>query len=459
MATATVTASNGPLDVQGLVSQLMTVAKQPLTRMNGQVSSYNARISDYGALSSDLTAMQSSLTSLSSGQLINSFKASSSNAAVLSATASSAASIGNYNLVVNNLASAQNLALTGQANAAAGLGNLADTLDFTFADGSKASVSIDANASLDQIGNAINAAGISVSASVVKADGGATPYRLVLTGTNVGQGKAFSLIAASGQSALSFLNFDSSAAMDAAGNITDSRLTARARDASLVVNGLTMTSASNTVSNAINGVTLSLTQAGSSTLTVASDSDAIKDKVQAFVDAYNKISRDATTLYKGDLQGDYALTYMQSEFAKILNTPISGADGSTTVAYLAQAGISLQKDNTLKLDPAALNAAIANNPSAVANLFGNANGDGFAQRFNNTINDHLGPAGLISTRTATLNQQVKAVKDRMDQEQNRLDTIQSGYLAQYTKLNSSLLAMQQTSSKLTSMLTSLSSSR
>lgn len=452
---ASITSSTGPLDVQGLVSQLMTVAKQPLNRMNSQVSSYNTQISDYGVLSSDLTAMQTTLTSLSSGQFINTFKATSSNTTVLTGTASSSASAGNYSVVVNNLATSQNLALAGQASETASLGNTADALKFTFADGTTASVNIDANATLDQISSAINSAGIGVSASVVKADSSATPYRLVLTGTGVGASKAFSTSATSGQTALSFLNFDSTAAVDADGKITDSRLTAKAQDASMVVNGLALTSSSNTVTTAINGVTLSLTQAGTTTLTVASDSDAIKGKVQAFVDAFNKVSKDATTLYKGDLQGDYTLAYLQTEFAKILNTPISGADGSTTIAYLAQAGISLQKDNTLKLDATALNAAITKNPTAVANLFGNANNDGFAQRFNNTINDYLGPKGLITTRTTTLNQQVKAMKDKISQEETRLSTVQTGYLTLYTKLNSSLMKMQQTSTSLTSMLSSL----
>jgi flagellar hook-associated protein 2 len=458
MASATVTSSTGPLDVQGLVSQLMTVAKQPLNRMNSQVSSYNTQISDYGALSSDLTSMQSTLTALSSGQFINTFKATSSNTTVLSGTADSNANAGNYSVVVNNLASSQNLAYAGQASETTGLGNTADSLNFTFADGTTGSVSISANATLDQISSAINSAGIGVSASVVKADNSSTPYRLVLTGTGVGADKAFSTSAASGQTSLSFLSFDRTAAVDGSGNITDTRLTAKAQDANLVVNGLALTSSSNTVTSAINGVTLSLTQSGATTLSIASDSAAIKGKVQAFVDAYNKVSNDATVLYKGDLKGDYTLSYLQSAFAKILNTPISGADGSTTVAYLAQVGVSLQKDNTLKLDADALNTAITKNPVAVANLFGNTDNDGFAQRFNKTINDYLGPTGLITTRTTTLNQQVKTMKDKVDMENNRLDTVQTGYLSLYTKLNSSLMAMQQTSSSLTSMLASLSSS-
>ncbi|MBV8048826.1 MAG: flagellar filament capping protein FliD, partial [Paludibacterium sp.] len=367
MATSTITSASGPLDVQGLVSQLMNVAKQPLNRMNQQVSTYNSQISDLGALSSDLTALQGTLTSLSSGQFINTFKATSSNTSVLSATASQSANPGIYNVAVNNLATAQNLAFNGQASESASLGNAADTLNFTFGGGKTATVAISANSSLDEISNSINAAGIGVSASVVKADNSAAPYRLVLTGAGVGAAQSFSTSTAGGQASLSFMTFDAAAAVDGSGNITDSRLTARAKDASLTVNGLTLTSSSNTVTSAINGVTLSLTQAGSTALSVASDSAAIQAKVQTFVDAYNKVASDAQTLYNGNLKGDYTLVHLQTTLAKLLNTPISGADGSTTIAYLAQAGVSLQKDGKLKLDATALNAAIANDPAAVVN--------------------------------------------------------------------------------------------
>ncbi|TDR78452.1 flagellar filament capping protein FliD [Paludibacterium purpuratum] len=459
MASSSITSSTGPLDVQGLVSQLMNVAKQPLNRMNQQVSTYSSQISDLGALSSDLTAFQGTLSSLSSGQFINTFKATSSNTAVLTATATSSANPGIYNVTVNNLATAQNLAFTGLANETASLGNSADTLTFTFGDGKTATVALAANSSLDQISNSINSAGIGVSASVVKADNSATPYRLVLTGNSVGADKAFSTSTSGGQAALSFMSFNAAAAVDGTGKITDNRLTASAMDASLVVNGLTLTSSSNTVTSAINGVTLNLTQSGATTMTVASDSAAIQAKVQGFVDAYNKVANDTSILYKGDLKGDYTLVNLQTELVKILNTPISGADGSNTIAYLAQAGISLQKDGKLKLDATALNTAITNNPTAVTNLFGNSNQDGFAQRFNSTINNFLGPTGLVTTRTNTLNSQSKAVKDKVDQEKTRMDIVQAGYLALYTKLNSSLMRMQQTSTSLTSMLSSMTANK
>lgn len=457
MSTPSISSATGPLDVQGLVSQLMTVAQQPLNRMNSTMQTENSQISDYGNLSSDLTTLQSSLTSLASGAFINTLQATSSNTNILSASADNTANAGNYNITVNTLASSENLALNGLASETNSLGNAADTMNFTFGDGSTQSVSIAAGASLDQIAASINSAGIGVAASVVKADNSSTPYRLVLTGNTVGAGQSFSTSTTGGQSALSFLNFDASSAVDSSGKITDSRLTAQAQDASLTVNGLTMTSSSNTVTNAVLGVSMNLTQTGTTVLTVARDSAAIQKQLQSFVTAYNKVQSDSTSLYQGDLQGDFNLVQLQQGFDSILQTPISGADGTSQVAYLAQIGISIQKDGSLSLDTTALNAAINQNPKAVANLFGNDNNDGFAQRFNNSINNMLGPQGLITTRTTSLNQMVSAEKDQIAQEQNRLSTVQAGYLTLYSNLNSALMEMEQTSSSLTKMLSSGSS--
>jgi flagellar hook-associated protein 2 len=460
MSTASITSSTGPLDVQGLVSQLMTVAEQPLNNMQSQLQSYNSNISSYGTLNSDLTSLQSSLTPLSSGQFVDTYKATSSNTNVLNATASTEASAGNYGVTVNTLASPQNLAFDGQSSETASLGNQAETLNFSFGSGTSSSVKIPANSSLDDISSAINAAGLGVSASVVTADSSSTPYRLVLTGNTVGSGNAFSTsVSGSTDSTsttdpLSFLNFSAASAVDSTGKITDSRLTEQAQNANLTVNGLSMTSTSNTVTNAINGVTLNLTQTGSTTLTVASDSSGIQSQVQTFVSAYNQLVNDSNNLYQGSLQGDFTLVTMQNMFSSLLNTPISGANGSSQVAYLAQVGVSLQKDGTLALDDTALNTAIANNPKAVANVFGNSNNDGFAQRFNTTINSLLGPQGLITTRTTTLNTEVKDENNRISQEQERLSTLQSSYLTQYSALNSSLAQMEQTSSRMTSMLSS-----
>jgi flagellar hook-associated protein 2 len=206
------------------------------------------------------------------------------------------------------------------------------------------------------------------------------------------------------------------------------------------------------VTGAVLGVSMNLTQTGSTVLDVSRDTTAIQNQVQGFVTAYNKLQGDSTSLYNGDLQGDYNMVEVQNMFDSLLNTPIAGANGSSQVAYLAQVGVSLQKDGSLSLDTTALDNAISNNATDVANVFGNNNNDGFAQRFNDTINQLLGPQGLVTTRTTTLNSMVGDENNAIAQEQTMLATQQQSYLTQYSNLNSALAQMEQTSSSLASMI-------
>ena len=184
----------------------MTVEQQPITRLNNQISSYNAKISALGTVQSALASFQSAVQGLNS-LTFNSFSATSSNSAVLSATASSIAKPGNYSLTVSQLAQAQNLVVAGQASATTAIGSGASTtLTFDFGTisggtltngtytgasfasngGATKSVTIDSsNNTLSGIRDAINAANIGVTASIIN-DGSASPYRLVLTSNTTG---------------------------------------------------------------------------------------------------------------------------------------------------------------------------------------------------------------------------------------------------------------------------------
>ncbi|WVV49048.1 flagellar filament capping protein FliD [Pseudomonas sp. NA13] len=126
------------------------------------------------------------------------------------------------------------------------------------------------------------------------------------------------------------------------GNMTE---TVEALDAELTINGIAISSQSNTVEDALQGVTLSLSATGSSqTLTIAQDTDAILDAITAFVDAYNDYvttvdeltSYDADTDTAGELLGDSTTRRISSE----LSSDLYSAIGSGTYSYLSQLGIS-----------------------------------------------------------------------------------------------------------------------
>ena len=133
---------------------------------------------------------------------------------------------------------------------------------------------------------------------------------------------------------------------------------------------------------------------------------------------------------------------------------MTGVDPVKSYAFLAQVGISLQKDGTLKLDQTAFNDAMQKDKQAVTNLFGNNTNTGFAQRFNNEINSMLGPSGVIETSKSTIKSKVNIETQLQSSLQSRLDTKQAQLLQQYTNLNKTLAQMQSGSNSLFNMISS-----
>lgn len=379
------------LDVNGIVSKLMDVERQPLAKLDQREAAYQAQISAYGSLKGALSSFQTSLQGLKTPSRFQALTASTSDGTVASASASSAATPGSYSLEVSKLAQPQKLAAAGQTSTAAAIGNGTLTFDFGTISGGTLdpatgkytgasftsngagvkTVVIDAsNNSLAGIRDAINAAKIGVTAAIVN-DGSSTPYRLVLSPDN--PGKANSLkISASGDAALSSL-----VAQDPAGvqNLSE---TVTAQNAEFKVDGVVVSKSSNTVTDAIPGVTLNLlkTNAGSpSSITVARDTAGVKSAVEGFVKAYNDLNKSLTDLSSYNsaakqgaiLQGDSTVRSLQAQLRGTLSSSLTGTGSSYTT--LSQIGVSFQKDGTLAVDSAKLQTAIDNSFSDIAGLF------------------------------------------------------------------------------------------
>lgn len=363
------------LDVNGIVSKLMQVESQPLVRLAQQEASYQAKLSAYGSLNSALSSFKSAVDGLNDLSKYNSYRASSSDSSILSGSASSSAAAGTYNIEITKLSQAHTLLAAGQSSSTNGLGNGATTLSFRFGTagtpstfGSAKTVSISANSSLQEIAAAVNAANVGVSASIVN-DGSSLPYRLVFTSTSTGAAQSMSVTTADA-TLQGFLSYDQVGTDPK--NMTQ---TAVAQDAALTVNGVGISSPSNSVTGAINGVTLSLAKVGSSTLTVARDTNSVQSAVQAFVKAYNDFNKtvadlsgyDATTKKAGPLQGDSVVRTVQYQARRALSTALTGVGGNLTT--LSQVGVSFNKDGSLALDSSKLSSAISTNFADVAALF------------------------------------------------------------------------------------------
>ncbi len=374
------------IDVQSLVQQLVDAEKTPTSnRLDLKQATLQAKLSAYGTFKSALSTFQSALTSLRSTSLGQTKSVAVGNADLFSASASSIADVGTYSIEVKQLA--QNHSLATASGAYTSLTDTVGTGTLTFSFGTYAnsddtgaftenankaakSVVIDsAHQTLSGVRDAVNAANIGVQASVVDDGNG---YRLVFKSTDSGASNALQISAAEDPSGsgLADLTYDSTVK-----NLTR---TVAAQDAIATVDGLEVSRSTNTVSGAIHGVTLQLNKAmeGSpTTLTVSQDTGTLGSTIQNFVTQFNTLQStintatayDAKTGQAGPLLGDSMVRSVSSQIRQVVGGAITGLDGNYRA--LVDIGISTQRDGTLALDTAKLNAALADDPQAVALLF------------------------------------------------------------------------------------------
>lgn len=241
-------------------------------------------------------------------------------------------------------------------------------------DGDKASgvVTLEAgDQSLQGIRDAINKANIGVQASIVS-DGSASPYRLVLTSTKTGEKSSMKITLSGENGAAADPALQSLLGYDPAG-AQGMRQTSAAQSAKLDVNGVAVTSDTNNISGAIQGVTLDVSQTGKSNVTIAKDTNAVKTSVDAFVKAYNTLnstmksltSYDPETKKGGPLVGDSTVRSVQTQLRGLLGNAV----GEGKLNTLSQVGITFQKDGSLAVDSSKLNKAMTENFGEIAGLF------------------------------------------------------------------------------------------
>jgi flagellar hook-associated protein 2 len=465
------------LDLSTLLSNLETAESQPLVQLQQRQVSYTSKLSAYGQLQSALTTLQTAAKKLGDPAFFQGVKATAGTADVLSATAGATASAGTYSINVSQLAQAQSVVAVGQANAKTAVGNGTLTIDFgTIAGGSydavsgkytgasftpdasrtAKSITIDSsNNTLEGIRDAVNAAKAGVTASIVN-DGSGTPNRLVLTSTETGKISSMR-IAVAGDAALSSL-----LAHDPAGT-QNLQQTLQASNAELTVNGIAVTSATNTVKESIQGVTLNLLKVGTSSLGVARDTGTVEAAINDFVKVYNTLQGTAGTLtsYDADkkkgaaLMGDSTLRNIQVSLRQVLTNPQSGA-----MKTLSEIGVGFEKDGTMSVNADKLKSALATSLEGVAGLFSSAGGStaGYGKQLSALVDKVTGTGGALKVATDGMSQSLKDLGEQYDEMQARVDAKVEHYRAQFTQLDLLVSRMNSTSSYLTQQFAGLSNS-
>jgi flagellar hook-associated protein 2 len=437
------------IDVNALVSQLMALERRPLDTLNRHKSFYNDGLSAYGKISGDLSSFQSATAALKNTGSFNVFTAVAADATLLTASVDSTASATNHSITVTQLAQSQKLfsaAFADTTITTLGTGSL------TFNNGNGATpfvVTIDAtNNTLAGIASAVKSAtgNFGVSASIVN-DG--TGNRLLFSPTSTGAANAITVgVVDTGDGnntdnlGLSRLSYTGTA-----NNLTQTQV---AQNAIITVDGLTgISKASNTISDVIQGVTLNLLKGGgaSTTLNVAVDTTTITANVTNVVTAYNKLINDIKSLHQkgGTLEADNTVLNIQAQLLAVFNTP--AAISGNAYSYLAQVGLSLQKDGTLAVDTGVFQNALSSKLNDVTKLFTDST-QGYMQRFYSNTLQLLQPNGLVDSKNQGLNSQISNLGAQIDQMQTRLTLTEARLRKQYSSLDAMLGSMSQLSNLL-----------
>ncbi|MDM0104345.1 flagellar filament capping protein FliD [Variovorax sp. J22R24] len=471
MATISSLGVGSNLDLSSLLTQLQTAESQPLVALEAKAKSYTSKLSAYGTLQSALGTLQSAAKKLSDPALFQSVTGTPTVSGILSASSADPTSSGNYSIVVSQLAQAQSAIAAGQANTTTAIGSGKVTIDFGTitggtldaatgkysgagftADGTRAakSITIDpTNNTLGGIRDAINAAGAGVTASIVN-DGSGTPYRLVLNSTQTGEASSMR-ISVDGDAALqNLLNNDPAGTQNL-------QQTIAAQNAKLNVNGIAITSGSNTVKEAIQGTTLTLVQTGTTGLSMKANTTSVTSAINDFVKAYNSLQSTATSLtsYDADtktgaaLVGDSTLRNLQTRIRQALTTPQSG--GTNDMKVLTEIGVSFQKDGTLAVDSTKLSKALETNLEGVSKLFASATGStsGYGKQIDALVDDLTKTGGSLKVATDGVTSTIKELDEQYDAMQARVDATVDRYRKQFNQLDVLINSMSNTMTYLT----------
>lgn len=453
------------LDLASILDSLQTSEKAALTPISTQQSSYTAKLSAYGTLKSALTTFQTANTTLNNADLFSSTKTTSSSSA-FSATTAAGAVAGKYTVSVSQLAAAQTLTSAVQTSNTTALATSDSTLTFQNAKGDAAvSVSIPAGtSSLTGIRDAINKSAAGVTASIIKTGDGS--YRLSMTSKDTGTDNAVT-IAVTGDSAMqSMLSYDGTSSS----NLTQS---VEAKNSQLTVNNVAIENSSNTISDALEGITLNLSDVttGNQTLTITSDTSKASSAISSWVDAYNTLQDSFTSLTKytavdvgtdtqdtsnGALLGDSTLRTIQSQ----LKTMLTNAQSSSTYKSLSQIGVTTDPTSgQLKLDDDKLSTALTSDSDGVkAMIIGDGKTNGIATTIATNITGWLSSTGILQAATDGVSKTLNNLTTQYNAASTRIDATIARYKTQFTALDVMMSKLNSTSSYLTSQFETSSSS-
>ncbi len=453
MAGITINGLATGLNTDSIVSQLMALERIPENILNANKTKTQNKLAEYNKLTPLLNSLRTLMAGMNTPATFISRTASVADTSVASVIASSTSQTGSHTLKVISLARSQTLVSdsstqTGYASSTAmNFGTGAITIEDTTGGQDDVLITIDSsNNSLQGIADAINASGANVTASIIN-DGSSTPYRLAISGKDT---NTYSIT-----SALSGGTYDNPA--------FNEKLAAS--QASFQLDGIAMTRTSNTVSEAIAGVTLTLLKTNDpseTTIAIGNDTAGITAKINSFISSYNSVmslinqdtTYDATTKTAGILFGESTVSTVKSMLQSVLTNQVSGMTGNYT--SLSRIGInSNRQDGTLSLNTTALNNALSADFNGVVSLFTQNGGTpglelnqyGVAEQFNRQIDTlthyYSGYSGTGSNNNGIISTRIRGLNDTITNITNQVADFEKRMVSMEANLKARFAAMEQ----------------
>ena len=386
------------LDTEGMITKLMAIEAAPLTQLQSKQAKASAEITAWGTVKSAVATFQTATQAMQSATAFNSLKGTSSDETVASVTTTSQSKAGSASIAVTQLAQAGKTMLAGTFTAGQTINSLSTpsniTLQFgkitpdatngsgtdaTFAPDSSVTsktITIRANATLEQAVQDINNAGVGVSARTVSTPAG---LKVVVESTATGDKTDMQIWTGAG-----ILNGANAFGVVVGTVGANGAALVYGKDAQYTIDDVPISSKTNTITDALSGSTITLkgvSAAGKkANLTVATDTSGVKTQLEAFVKAYNDLDTTLRSLSAygvspgkgqapvggGALSGDATIRAIQIEMRAMFNQAIPGAPKG--YSSMVDIGVTFAKDGTLSLDSTKLNTALTNNPDGVRQL-------------------------------------------------------------------------------------------
>jgi len=418
--------SSSGIDVAASVATAIAALSAPEQQWKAQQQTLQTATQTINQIQTDVSSLENSLNALGDPLgALTSMIASSSDTNVVNASAGAGTPAGSHVVIVSNIASTA----SSYSNSVASSSTVLPSGGFTIQVGSGPATPITIGSgvnTLDQLASSINAKKLGVTASVVN---DSTGSRLAIVSTASGVANGFTI---SGPTGLTFTQ------------------AAKGQDASLTVDGIPIDSASNTITGAVNGLTLNLVGAapgGQITVTIAPDATEAEKAIATFVGAYNTAIGDVNTQYsvsatnqEGPLSGDAAVRMLQTA----LLSAASFGGGGNGVSSLADLGISMNNDGTLTLNTTTLGNAVQNNFAAVQTFMQGATSNGFVANLNNQLGSLTDPvSGAFTVDLQSIRAENKDLQTQINNFDDYLATQKTLLTAEYSQADITLQQLPQ----------------